>query len=89
MSVHGATGYEIHRSLTVDLADASLLDTVSEPDNSYEDTSVEPGLAYTYWVRAINPISASPYSTGVGGLASGCDFYVVPAASTGISVICP
>jgi fibronectin type 3 domain-containing protein len=58
-----AAQYEVWRNTSAQAASATLLATVSR--TGFEDASVLPGVAYTYWVRARNALSVSPYSAAI------------------------
>lgn len=60
----GATSYLVHRALAED-ATPALLATVTE--TTYEDTAVQAGTTYWYWVRACNDSGCSPLSEPASG----------------------
>lgn len=59
-----ATSYQIYRD-----GQDELIATVDAPQTSYADHDVDSSMTHTYWVRAVNEIGSSPYSTGLTGRA--------------------
>lgn len=66
-----ATSYEVWRGTSSDVSQATKLGTATTA--SYSDTSASPGVAYTYWIVAVNmdgPSEKSAPATGVRKLTA-------------------
>lgn len=74
-SVTGATSFTIHRSQDNNSAGSTLVATVASPTLTWDDTTVNPGETYYYWVRAVNSSGTSPFSAVNSG------FRIASAAS--------
>lgn len=62
----GATGYEIWRATSNDVAEAALL-TSPAAVVTYNDTTVVADTTYYYWIKATNASGKSVYSSAVSG----------------------
>ena len=61
----GASSYSVYRSSTTSSANAQYQNTVTVP--KYNDNDAEPGVKYTYFVKAKNDSGMSTYSAGAQG----------------------
>ncbi|MGI6088202.1 MAG: immunoglobulin domain-containing protein [Kiritimatiellia bacterium] len=75
---HTATGYEVWRHTSANLALAELIATSA--DDYAIDTTAVPGTVYYYWARAITATGTSVFSNVDSGWCA-----VVPSAPTGVS----
>lgn len=76
----GATGYKVYRA-TSNSSSAAKVIAASLTSLYYDDTSVEVGTTYYYWVKAVNSFGESDFSS----FASGWRAYAIPNAPTGVS----
>ena len=67
-SATGATGYEVWRHTANDSAGAVRLAATSA--TVYDDASVTIGTLYYYWVKSLNAIGVSTFSTGASGFCA-------------------
>ncbi|RLD10349.1 MAG: hypothetical protein DRI44_06265 [Chlamydiae bacterium] len=64
-----ATKYQVFRSLTNNSATAVLISDSNYVTRTFDDTVIEPGSIYFYWVKAGNDDGWSDFSTGDSGFA--------------------
>ena len=64
----GATEYEVWRDQAGRIGHASYVETTPTP--LFTDSNVAAGMAYTYWVRALNGQAAGALSAAVVGFAA-------------------
>ena len=77
-AVSGATGYQVYRASSPTGGKTQL---GSPTTNSFNDTTATPGVTYYYWVKAVNNLSASDFSSPDSGWRSTPP---PPAAPTGL-----
>lgn len=74
-----ATGYEVLRSSTTEIADAVLIATPSAA--AYDDVSATPDMVLHYWIRGVNACGEGGPSQKVGGSRSAAPAIVSPPQS--------
>ena len=59
-NIVGVTEYQLYRSLSNDITNATLLSTLIS--NNYTDTNIIPGILYYYWIKVIATVGNSVFN---------------------------
>ncbi len=65
-AVSGATSYTLYRNTSNDSGSATVIRS-GVTSTSYADTSATPGTLYYYWIRAVNSVGTSGFSSADSG----------------------
>ncbi len=77
----GASEYKVYRAVSSD-STAAVLFGLGITGTSFDDSSVEPGKTYWYWVKASNSAGDSGFSNGNDGYAKEANPPAAPAGLT-------